>query len=97
MEHLKEGQLMIIRVSDQANYGRYKSYAFRHNGDIVAAVENHITKPRELIELPDVQGEFQIVKGGNLHPMRFNPAVHLFFSEQPEEIQEKYRNRNKVD
>lgn len=86
---LKEGQILIIRSTDNANYGKYKSYAFLQNGDIIAAVDNGV-----LVELPEVKGDFEVVRGGNLHPRRYNPDVHIFFKEQPEELQEQYRNRN---
>ena len=89
---MKEGQLLIIRSNDNANYGRYKSYAFRKGGDILAAVDN-----LTLIEMPEVKGEFEVVKGGNLHPRRYNPDVHIFFTEQPKDLQEQFRNRNVID
>lgn len=89
---LKEGQLLIIRSTDNANYGRYKSYAFRKNGDIIAAVDN-----MKLLEMPEVEGEFEVVKGGNLHPRRYDPKKHIFFTDQSEEMKEQFRNRNVID
>ena len=89
---LKEGQILIIRVTDKARYGKYESYAFIKGGDILAAVDN-----LKLIEMPADQGEFEVVSGGNLHPRRYDPNKHIFFSEQPRELQEQYRNRNVID
>jgi hypothetical protein len=89
---LKDGQLLIIRSTDNAPYGKYKSYAFKIGGDILAAVDS-----MKLVEMPEVEGEFEVVKGGNLHPRRYNPERHVFFSEQPKLMQEQFRTRNVID
>jgi len=91
MEHLEEGQLLIVRETDKVYFGKYKSYAFKRDGSIVAAVEND-----KLLEAEEVGGEFVVVKGGNLHPRRFDEKRYLFFAEQPHEIQEQFRNRNAI-
>ena len=90
MNNMKEGQIMIVRSSDGARFSKYSSYAFLHNGDIIAAVED-----MNLIELEDYQGSFDVVKGGNLHPKQYDKNKYLFFSDQLEEVKEQYRNRHK--
>ena len=89
---LKEGQLLIIRSTDNVNYGSYKSYVFKKGGDILAAVDNN-----KLLEMPEVAGLFEVVTGGNLHPRIYNPDVHIFFAELPKDLKEQFRNRNVID